>query len=104
MRFSKYLLASALSMLCAFSAVSQVKQSVASPDGNIKVDVTLAGGITYDVYCGDELVLDRCRLLMDGINTDRQAMHYVKKERQVRKGDVVKIKMMRNGGYAAELK
>ena len=40
----------------------------------------------------------------DGINADRQAMHYVKKERRVSKGDVVKIKMMRNGGYAAELK
>ena len=27
--------------------------------------MALAGGITYDVYCGDELVLDRCRLSMD---------------------------------------
>ena len=40
----------------------------------------------------------------DGVNADRQAMHYVKKQREVRKGDVVKVKMMRNGGYAAELK
>jgi alpha-glucosidase len=39
----------------------------------------------------------------DGINADRQAMHYVKKTREVRKGDVVKVKMMRNGGYAATL-
>ena len=39
----------------------------------------------------------------DGINADRQAMHYVKKEREVKKGDVVKIKMVRNGGYAAVL-
>jgi hypothetical protein len=27
----------------------------------------------------------------------------VKKTREVRKGDVVKVKMMRNGGYAATL-
>lgn len=40
----------------------------------------------------------------DGINADRQAMHYVKKEREVRKGDVVKIRMVRNGGYAAAIK
>ena len=39
----------------------------------------------------------------DGVNADRQAMHYVKNERQVNKGDVVKIKMVRNGGYAASL-
>ena len=39
----------------------------------------------------------------DGINADRQAMHYVKKVREVKKGDVVKIKMVRNGGYAAVL-
>ena len=35
---------------------------------------------------------------------DMQAMHYVKNERQVKKGDVVKINMVRNGGYAAVLK
>jgi alpha-glucosidase len=40
----------------------------------------------------------------DGINADMQAMHYVKNERQVKKGDVVKINMVRNGGYAAVLK
>ncbi|MBO5699313.1 MAG: glycoside hydrolase family 97 protein [Bacteroidaceae bacterium] len=37
----------------------------------------------------------------DGVNADRQAMHYVKREQQVRRGDVVKIRMVRNGGYAA---
>ena len=40
----------------------------------------------------------------DGLNADRQAMHYVKNVREVRKGDVVKIRMVRNGGYAASLK
>ena len=35
---------------------------------------------------------------------DWQAMHYLKKTREVRKGDTVKIKMFRNGGYAASLK
>jgi alpha-glucosidase len=39
----------------------------------------------------------------DGINADRQAMHYTKNTRQVRKDDKVKIKMMRNGGYAASI-
>ena len=39
----------------------------------------------------------------DGINADRQAMHYVKNVREVRKGDTVKIRMVRNGGYAASL-
>lgn len=44
---------------------AQNMQSVSSPDGNIRVEVTLAGGITYDVWCGDELVLDDCRLALD---------------------------------------
>lgn len=39
----------------------------------------------------------------DGVNADRQAMHYVKNVRDVRKGDTVKIRMVRNGGYAASL-
>lgn len=40
----------------------------------------------------------------DGINADRQAMHYVKKSMEVRKGDTIRIRMMRNGGYAAVIK
>lgn len=43
-------------------------------------------------------------LFEDGINADRQAMHYVKKSREVRKGDTIRIRMMRNGGYAAVIK
>ena len=39
----------------------------------------------------------------DGSNADRQAMHYTKNVREVRKGDTVKIRMVRNGGYAASL-
>ena len=39
----------------------------------------------------------------DGANADRQAMHYTKNVREVRKGDTVKIRMVRNGGYAASL-
>lgn len=65
MKHSKFLLISLLSLFCAATAVAQTKQSVVSPDGNIKVEVTLAGGVTYDVWCGDELVLDDCRLSMD---------------------------------------
>ncbi len=37
----------------------------------------------------------------DGVNADRQAMHYVKRTQIVRRGDVVKLRMVRNGGYAA---
>ena len=65
MRFLKFLLIPALSLLCAFNSGAQTKQSLTSPDGNIRVEVTLAGGISYDVYRGDELVLDGCRLSMD---------------------------------------
>lgn len=37
----------------------------------------------------------------DGVNAPRQAMHYTKNTRKVRKGDTVKVRMARNGGYAA---
>lgn len=37
----------------------------------------------------------------DGINADRQAMDYRKKVSQVRRGDMIDIKMARNGGWAA---
>ena len=39
----------------------------------------------------------------DGINADRQAMHYTKSSQQVRKGDTIKVRMVRNGGYAATI-
>ena len=65
MRFLKFFLVPALSLLCAFNSGAQIKQSLTSPDGKIKVEVTLAGGMTYDVYRDGELVLDRCRLSMD---------------------------------------
>lgn len=65
MKVFKFLLIPVLSVFCVFSSGAQTKQSLASPDGNIKVEVNLAGGVTYDVWCGDELVLDDCRLSMD---------------------------------------
>jgi alpha-glucosidase len=37
----------------------------------------------------------------DGINADRQAIDYKKKTTQVKSGDIFKIKMARNGGFAA---
>ncbi|PZR29792.1 MAG: alpha-glucosidase [Citrobacter freundii] len=39
----------------------------------------------------------------DGINAGRQAMDYRKKTMQVKAGDKVEIKMVRNGGWAASL-
>ncbi len=37
----------------------------------------------------------------DGINADRQAMDYRRNESSVKKNDIIKIKMVRNGGFAA---
>ena len=37
----------------------------------------------------------------DGVNAPVQAMHYIKNVKKVKKGDTVKVKMARNGGYAA---
>lgn len=37
----------------------------------------------------------------DGINAERQALDYKKKTTQVKSGDTLKIKMARNGGFAA---
>lgn len=37
----------------------------------------------------------------DGINAGRQAMDYRKKEASLKQGDKIKIKMVRNGGFAA---
>ncbi len=37
----------------------------------------------------------------DGVNADRQAMHYVKNQKQVKKGQTITVKMARNGGFAA---
>ena len=39
----------------------------------------------------------------DGINAPKQAMHYVKNVKRVKKGDKIKIKMARNGGFASKL-
>ena len=39
----------------------------------------------------------------DGVNANKQAMHYVKKEQQVKKGQKIQVKMARNGGFAAVL-
>ena len=54
-----------LFLCCASELCAQTVQSLSSPDGMIKIDVTLAGGITYDVYRGDELVMNDCRLALD---------------------------------------
>nr|WP_091906190.1 glycoside hydrolase family 97 protein [Proteiniphilum saccharofermentans] len=40
----------------------------------------------------------------DGINADRQAMDYRKKESNVQHGDIIHIKMVRNGGWVALIK
>lgn len=52
-------------MLLVMPAVAQITRTVTSPDGNIKVVVKLSTGITYDVFCGDELILENCRMSLD---------------------------------------
>ena len=56
-------------MLCmaalSASVLAQTVKSLSSPDGNIRVDVSIDKGITYDVFCGNEQVLSDCRLSMD---------------------------------------
>lgn len=37
----------------------------------------------------------------DGVNANRQAMHYVKNVKNVKKGQTIQVKMARNGGFAA---
>ena len=39
----------------------------------------------------------------DGVNANKQAMHYIKNEKQVKSGQKIKVKMARNGGFAAVL-
>jgi alpha-glucosidase len=39
----------------------------------------------------------------DGSNANRQAMHYIKNVKQVAKGQEIRVKMARNGGFAAVL-
>ena len=40
----------------------------------------------------------------DGVNAGRQAMDYRKKEREVKSGDKITVKLVRNGGWAAVIK
>lgn len=49
----------------ATTAMSQTTRTLSSPNGKIKVDVKLSDGITYDVFCEGELVLDDCRMALD---------------------------------------
>ena len=53
-----------ITLLCT-SAMAQQIHKLSSPDGNIKIDIETSKGITYDVFCQGELVLDDCRLSMN---------------------------------------
>ena len=39
----------------------------------------------------------------DGINAKRQAMDYVKRTKKVKKGDIIEITIVKNGGWAAKI-
>ena len=59
-------ISSFLAAVALFSVTASAQNyTVTSPDGNIKAVVTLADGITYDVYHGENLVLDDCRMSMN---------------------------------------
>lgn len=49
---------------------------------------------------GEELELTSFE---DGINAKRQAMDYVKKTKTVKKGDILEITIVKNGGWAAKI-
>lgn len=40
----------------------------------------------------------------DGVNADRQAMDYIKRETSVKKGDRITVKLARNGGFAMTIR
>ncbi len=79
-----------------------------------KGDVWYIGGMTQNDEAERvfELTLDfledgrtyEMTSYVDGINANRQAMHYNKKQEQVKKGQKITVKMARNGGFAAVLK
>ena len=61
-RFSSLLL---VAVLFAMASLAQTTRTLTSPNGKLKTVVTLADGITYDVFLGDELVMDDCRLSLN---------------------------------------
>ena len=61
----RFITTSFLVLFCSLFSFAQTTHSLSSPNGNIRVDVTLDGGISYDVYCGEEIVLDGCSLSMN---------------------------------------
>lgn len=52
-------------VLFAMASLAQTTRTLTSPNGKLKTVVTLADGITYDVFLGDELVMDDCRLSLN---------------------------------------
>ncbi|MBQ8449590.1 MAG: glycoside hydrolase family 97 N-terminal domain-containing protein, partial [Bacteroidaceae bacterium] len=61
-RFSVLLL---VAVFCATTVLSQTKRTLVSPNEKIKIEVELADGITYDVFCDGEQILDNCRMSLD---------------------------------------
>ena len=54
-----------VAIFCATTAFSQTKRTLVSPNEKIKIEVELANGITYDVFCDGEHILDNCRMSLD---------------------------------------
>ena len=70
------------------------------------------GGITNDNRRELEVTLDflpegaemQMTAFVDGVNADRMAMDYRVENTTVKKGTTIKVKMARNGGFAAVIK
>jgi len=77
--------------------------------GNLDVYVNIVGGITNDRPYTTEIALDflpagrtfTMTSFEDGVNADLQATDYRKRVREVDASTVVKVEMVRNGGWAA---
>lgn len=58
---------------------------------------------TFDIALDFQPESKTCKITSfeDGINANRQAMDYRKKEQTLKKGDILHVRMARNGGFAA---
>ncbi len=61
----KQLLLLVLALCGSLCSYAQKVYDVASPDGNIRVSISLSDKIYYDVFYQDELLLNRCNLQME---------------------------------------
>lgn len=90
-------------VLCmVLTAFGQKAYQLASPNGDIKVSVTVSDKIYYNVAYGQETLLEN-GFLRRWCERQQAGYALMKREKQVKKGQKIQIKMARNGGFAAVL-